>query len=234
MKPISETDLEQLSAYIDGELSDSERRFFQKRLSNDAELRVYCERVWIAASVLKSQPFQLMPANSAELIGSQCTSSGNTWASPMRLIASFGALAIVLGLGFQLTKPSGSPSNAMVQSVNSVPDINKTPVLVVQSPSAAPSENTSAVVAATPAPNLPNSIKTPIDASVQIASQNDPAEFELNESTRSKTWPRSNQGMDDYLARHNQMTDANASNGLISYAEILTNQEPLPQEQADK
>lgn len=234
MKPISETDLEQLSAYIDGELSDSERRFFQKRLSNDAELRVYCERVWIAASVLKSQPFQLMPANSAELIGSQCTFSGNAWASPMRLIASFGALAIVLGLGFQLTKPSESPSNAMVQSVNSVPAINKTPVFVVPSPSAVPSQNTTSVVPALPAPNSPNSVETPINASVQIASQNDPAEFELNESTRSKTWPRSNQGMDDYLARHNQMTDANASNGLISYAEILTNQEPLPQEQAEK
>lgn len=234
MKPISETDLEQLSAYIDGELSDSERRFFQKRLANDAELRVYCERVWIASSVLKSQPFQLMPENSAELIGSQCTHSANTWASPIRLIASFGALAIVFGLGFQLIKPSESPSNAMVQSVNSVPAVNKTPVLVVPSPSAVPSQNTSAVVATLPAQNSPNSVKIPINASVQMASQNDPAEFELNESTRSKTWPRSNQGMDDYLARHNQMTDANASNGLISYAEILTNQEPLPQEQADK
>ena len=49
MKPITETDLEQLSAYIDGELSDSERRFFQKRLSSDVELRAYCERVWIAS-----------------------------------------------------------------------------------------------------------------------------------------------------------------------------------------
>lgn len=234
MKPISESDLEQLSAYIDGELSDSERRFFQKRLSNDAELRVYCERVWIASSVLKSQPFQLMPENSAELIGSQCTSSANAWASPMRLIASFGALAIVLGLGFQLTKPSESPSNAMVQSVNSGPAINKTPVSVVPSPTALPTENTAALVAALPAPNSANSIKTPIDTSVQIASQNDPAEFELNESTRSKTWPRSNQGMDDYLARHNQMTDANASNGLISYAEILTDQETETQKSSSQ
>ena len=49
MKPITETDLEQLSAYIDGELSDSERRFFQKRLCNDAELRAACERAWIAS-----------------------------------------------------------------------------------------------------------------------------------------------------------------------------------------
>ena len=38
MKPISETDLEQLSAYIDGELHGSERRFFEKRLTADPAL----------------------------------------------------------------------------------------------------------------------------------------------------------------------------------------------------
>ena len=84
MKPISETDLEQLSAYIDGELSDSERRFFQKRLANDADLRAACERAWIASSVLKSQPMRLMPAGSADSICAQCQPESNAVKAPWR------------------------------------------------------------------------------------------------------------------------------------------------------
>ncbi|HWS41085.1 MAG TPA: hypothetical protein VN247_07355, partial [Arenimonas sp.] len=68
----------------------------------------------------------------------------------------------------------------------------------------------------------------------QNVAQTDPSQFELNENTRSKTWPRSTQGMDEYLVRHNQMVDANSSNGLISYAQILTDEEPSNQEQDDQ
>ena len=106
MKPISENDLEQLSAYIDGELSDSERRFFQKRLANDEALRAYCERAWIASSVLKSQPFQLMPADSAGRICARCEAPAGRFKLPVRLVASFSALALVAALGYQLLQPA--------------------------------------------------------------------------------------------------------------------------------
>jgi negative regulator of sigma E activity len=229
MKPITDTDLEQLSAYIDGELSDSERRFFQKRLSSDVELRAYCERIWIASSVLKSQPFQIMPLNNAESISSKCEHKRNFNFTPMRLVASFGALAIVAGIGFQLMKTTEMPST--VVQISS-PTATTLPVQVAQSTTQT-SQNDAVVD--------PNNSQQGVNASsalsvdnAQLVAQNDPSQFELNESTRSKSWPRSNQDMDEFLVRHNQMVDANSSNGLISYAQILTDEDSVIQEQGDQ
>lgn len=231
MKPITETDLEQLSAYIDGELSDSERRFFQKRLSSDVELRAYCERVWIASSVLKSQPFQILPKNCADIIGSQCQQKRSFVLTPMRLVASLGALAVVVGIGVQLMQPSEMQNN--VAQTNNSP-VTALPALVVQSPSVAESAQITTDVVPNNSLQSANPIAAPNVNNPQFVAQTDPSQFELNESTRSKSWPRSNQGLDEYLVRHNQMVDANSSNGLISYAQILTNEDSIIQEQGDQ
>lgn len=231
MKPITETDLEQLSAYIDGELSDSERRFFQKRLSSDVELRAYCERVWIASSVLKSQPLQILPNNCADIIGSQCQQKRSFVFTPMRLVASLGALAVVVGIGIQLMKPIDM-SNSVVQT-NTLPEITA-PALVVQSPVTVKSTKNIVDINPKSTAQIADNLSEPIVDNSQLVAYTDPSQFELNESTRSKSWPRSNQGMDDYLVRHNQMVDANSSNGLISYAQILTNDQSTTQEQGDK
>lgn len=218
MKPINDSDLEQVSAFIDGELSDSERRFFQKRLCNDAELRAYCERAWIASSVLKSQPFQLMPANSAEKIFAQCDDSPVTerfkW--PLRLVASFGALALVAGLGLQLMKPSAPTNVEVVKNTEST----AMPAVIESSQSVADARKPENAVAG-PKPVNASAKRKPVANAQQVALDN-PSQFELNEATRSKSWPTSNQGMDEYLTRHNQMIGSNANNGLVSYAQILT------------
>ena len=231
MKPINENDLEQVSAFIDGELTDSERRFFQKRLCNDAQLRAYCERAWIASSVLKSQPFQLMPSNSAEQICAQCEAPAASFKFPLRLVASFGALALVAGLGMQLMKPS-EPS---IASVARKPSSDVVPAQVQTS---APETN-NALLELEQITHV-NTTKMQVNSSAlpstaqnaQRAAQDNPSQFELNEATRSKTWPASNQNMDEYLARHNQMIGSNANNGLISYAQILTEATEVPAEQA--
>ena len=231
MKPINENDLEQVSAFIDGELSDSERRFFQKRLCNDAELRAYCERAWIASSVLKSQPFQLMPSNSAEQICAQCETPAATFKFPLRLVASFGALALVAGLGLQLMKPSEPLDNSVVKNSSSAP---ATAVVSVTAPVANNAlagleqlTHVNTTVKQVNSSALPNAVQ---DA--QRVAQDNPSQFELNEATRSKTWPAINQDMDEYLARHNQMIGSNANNGLISYAQILSEQTEVPAEHA--
>lgn len=213
MKPISETDLEQLSAYIDGELSDSERRFFQKRLANDADLRAACERAWIASSVLKAQPVHLMPAGSAEAICAQCQPESVTAKAPWRLVASFAALALVAGLAYQMLPSPEAPAVAgprIAQQVPEQPPIQGVPT----SKPAAPQTTTARASDKAPAAGSP--------ASEQLASVDDPTRFELNEATRSKSWPKRDQGMDDYLARHNQMTGNNTGNDLISYAQMLS------------
>jgi negative regulator of sigma E activity len=213
MKPISETDLEQLSAYIDGELSDSERRFFQKRLANDADLRAACERAWIASSVLKSQPMRLMPAGSADSICAQCQPESNAVKAPWRLVASFAALALVAGLAYQLMPGPEAPAAG-------------DPMIAQQAPVPSPAPNAAelapaSVQKASTKPTATAAVKSAAP-SEQIAAVDDPTRFELNEATRSKSWPKSDQAMDDYLARHNQMTGINTGNDLISYAQLLS------------
>lgn len=230
MKPITDIDLEQLSAYIDGELSYSERRFFQKRLSSDVELRAYCERVWIASCVLKSQPFQIMPLNCAESISSKCEHKRNFNFTSMRLVASFGALAIVAGIGFQLMKTTEIPSTvALISS----PTATTMPVQVAQSSTTHTSQN-DVSVDTNNSQQSANTSSAPSADNAQLVAQNDPSQFKLNESARSKSWPRSNQDMDEFLVRHNQMVDENSSNGLISYAQILTDEDSAIQEQGDQ
>ncbi|WP_297798727.1 sigma-E factor negative regulatory protein [Arenimonas sp. GDDSR-1] len=215
MKPISETDLEQLSAYIDGELSDSERRFFQKRLANDAELRAACERAWIASSVLKSQPMRLMPAGSADAICAQCQPEAGGTKAPWRLVASFAALALVAGLGYQLMPAPDvtAPDDRMLAQQTSVPPPSASPSGAEAAPAAV--QKAGAKPAARPAAKSD-------PPSTQLAAADDPTRFELNEATRSKSWPKSDQALDGYLARHNQMTGSNTGNDLISYAQMLS------------
>ncbi|HWR95787.1 MAG TPA: RseA family anti-sigma factor [Arenimonas sp.] len=219
MKPINENDLEQLSAYIDGELSDSERRFFQKRLANDEALRACCERAWIASSVLKSQPFQLMPADSAERICAQCDAPSSRFRQPLRLVASFGALALVAALGYQLLQPSDTAEPTLAQA----PQDRPTAVAAVPEPRVAQTGKPAAVAATGSRSVTGFDAAQPPDA--RIADGNDPSQFELNESTRAKSWPKSGQNMEDYVVRHNEMIGANANSGLVSYAQILAEPE---------
>jgi anti-sigma factor RsiW len=222
MKPINENDLEQLSAYIDGELSDSERRFFQKRLANDEALRAYCERAWIASSVLKSQPFQLMPVDSAERICAQCDAPSARFRQPFRLVASFGALALVAALGYQLLLPSDTARPTLAQA----PEARPTAVPAALDPRAAQAGKPAAVaVTGDVTAGVP---VTSQDPDQRVADVNDPSQFELNETTRAKSWPKSGQDMEDYLVRHNEMIGANANSGLVSYAQILAEPEPDP------
>jgi hypothetical protein len=222
MKPINENDLEQLSAYIDGELSDSERRFFQKRLANDETLRAYCERAWIASSVLKSQHIQLMPIDSAGRICMQCEPPPRRFKPSWSMAASFGAMALVASLGYQLLLPASRHQTEIAQTGD-----------------AAPSKNSSNPIAAIP--DTPNPVPAqPIDVvtdkpvkSVKptpdpgLLASSDPSQFELNEATRSTAWPKRAQGMDDYVVRHNEMAGARAGNGLVSYAQMLAEPEQV-------
>ena len=213
MKPISETDLEQLSAYVDGELSDSERRFFQKRLANDADLRAACERAWIASSVLKSQPMRLMPAGSADAICAQCQPETSGVKTLWRLVASFAALTLVAGLAYQLMPGSEAP-------------VAGDPMIAQQAPIPSPAPTVAEAVPAlvqkaSTKPATADAVKSAAPWQ-QLAAVDDPTRFELNEATRSKSWPKRDQAMDDYLARHNQMTGSNTGNDLISYAQMLS------------
>ena len=61
MNDATDTILEQLSAYMDGELPAAEARFLQRRLEADAGLRATWARMQVASTCLLGQPFRPMP-----------------------------------------------------------------------------------------------------------------------------------------------------------------------------
>jgi len=223
MKPINETDMEQLSAYIDGELSDSERRFFQKRLAADAGLRAACERAWIASSVLKSQPIQLMPASCADAVTARCEANART-RGPWRMVASFAALAVAFGLGLQLL-PSGQPEAVPLAQSESAS-------VQAQSASAPPAMTQREIpaLAKAPAKNTTPAAKPSGPIAPISRDAGNPSEFALNEAVLAKSWPQRDAAMQDYLVRHNRMAGNAAGNDLIAFAELLSEPQPVAEQ----
>lgn len=224
MKPISESDLEQLSAYIDGELSDSERRFFQKRLAADAGLRAACERAWVASAVLRSQPIRLMPSGSAEAICAGCPDKAPSNAR-WRIAASFAAAVVAVGLGLQWW-PSG-------QSQPAAPRVAAAPLApqtAAPAPVAQPAKAAAPVQVAASKPSAPAQGRA---SALPGADTGNPSQFALNEAVLAKSWPKRDAAMQDYWVRHNRMAGNAAGNDLIAYAELLAEppHEPAAQEQ---
>ena len=221
MKPISETDLEQLSAYIDGELHGSERRFFEKRLTADPALREAFERAWLASAVLKAQPFRLMPESSAADICARCDADAfPRYGRTRALVASLAVLTVAVGIGYRLWPTAESPEPEAVE-------------LVAKPASRALPKPPGAAATVQSAPVVRRNLQRPqlADNDAPAAAgvpADDPSGFELNEATRSKAWPKRDQALDDYLVRHNQMSGS-AGSDLISYAELLSEPDAAPQ-----
>lgn len=225
MKPINENDLEQLSAFIDGELSDSERRFFQKRLASDAELRAACERAWIASSVLKSHPIHLMPKSCADDICARCDEIPQP-SQYLRWVASFAALAVAFGLGVQMIPGKNDIPNSMAEPA--VVTATQNPIPTRLAPSQKP--ETGLLASATPLPVNGSTVNQNAarPEPVEKPDIGNPSQFTLNEAVLAKSWPERDSAMQGYLIRHNQMAGNSAGNDLISYAELLA--EPAPSE----
>lgn len=69
--------LEQLSAWMDGELPADEARFLQRRLGNDVALREQWERWQIASACLRRAPVRVMDADLADRIASAIAPAAN-------------------------------------------------------------------------------------------------------------------------------------------------------------
>ena len=93
--------LEQLSAWMDGELPADEARFLQRRLANDVALREQWERWQVASACLHGHPVRPMDADLPARIAAGIAGAAND--SPARRptfawLASAAALVLVVAL----------------------------------------------------------------------------------------------------------------------------------------
>ena len=117
MTPIEPRLLEQLSAWMDGELPADEARFLQRRLANDVALREQWERWQLAADCLKGHPVRLQDAALAGRIqaaiaaGPQRRSaSGLGWLASAAAIAL--AAVLLPGVLSEAPAPEGVAASA--------------------------------------------------------------------------------------------------------------------------
>ena len=107
--------LEQLSAWMDGELPADEARFLQRRLGNDVALREQWERWQVASACLRRAPVRVMDADLADRVAGAIAPAANdapVQRSRMAWLASATALvlAAVLLPGILAVDPRRSPA----------------------------------------------------------------------------------------------------------------------------
>lgn len=224
---------EQLSAYMDGELSDEQARFLQRRLEHDLELRRKWQRLQVAASCMKGQPW--LPARSGLGEGVQAALAASAAAaSPSRrplagwaVAASLAALAVVFGprlMPAADTAPTMADASRPAQA------------RLVPSPGAADLVSDPGQDLAGAAPVQGSAISGP-DAAIIASTQppqsplslaQSPTEFPLVEGEQKASWPRSglpgvpdDPALEAYLVRHNQMLANDGLGGFVPYVDVL-------------
>jgi hypothetical protein len=221
-----ETTCEQLSAWMDGELSPEEARFLERRLQHDAALRAKWERMQLASSCLRGHDLRPMPELAERVaVALEGPEAPARRARPWfgwAIAASLAVLAIALVP--RLQSPPAAPPVATTPPVPA-PTV-PAPVITAPTPGAA---DLVAERAPEPAPAVPGSEAPAVAAATPATAPLSPTEFPLAE--RSATWPRaglpgSDTAMEGYLVRHNEMANADALGGFVPYLDVVTAEAP--------
>jgi negative regulator of sigma E activity len=240
---------EQLSAWMDGELSPEEAKFLERRLQHDETLQALYARMQVMSACMKGQQVRPMPRSLCENIKAQLASepsplSENTaivvkkrspifaWAAA----ASIAALAVVFAprLWQESAQPISAPDLVATQKNDTY---------------AAPTFASADMVAQEARPevasfNLPkvkgDVLENPTasrgeQSPMPLANVESPENFPLNASTQKKTWPHSSLASDNdpaleaYLVRHNQMMTDGGLGGFVPYVDVMSEgQEKTP------
>lgn len=201
-RPVARPDdtlLEDLCAWMDGELPPDQARFLERRLAHEPALREQVERWQLASATLRGQPLRLMPAGFCECVAGELARQplprgGRRWPLAAGIAAAALALAFLPGLVGQGGAPGLPPAPELVRQ---------------------------------PAPALPV-LPGPDDARRSPVPAAGLGELALDEEDvpRARPWPRSPLAQDDrameaYLVRHNAMMAADGLGGFMPYVDVV-------------
>lgn len=240
--PVDNLLLEQLSAYMDGELPEAEARFLQRRLEHDAELRGQWMRLHLAANCLKNQAWQPMDGRLCQQVAAG-TADGHPVRRPRPLLrwamaASVAALAVLFAP--RLMHNADSLDNARV--VARTAPAATAPEHILASPASAdlvavrPTATVVATPAASGAPAMPGNgsdllaanAPAPARESPMPLEAQSPSDFPLVTSGDKRGWPKSellgagsDPALEAYLVRHNQMLANDGLGGFVPYVDVV-------------
>lgn len=193
-----ETALEQLSAWMDGELPPDQARFLLRRLEADPALRARFERWQLAAACLRGQAVRLQAPAVADGIAAALAAQRGASRHRGAWSAAAAVLAVALMLPQWLSPDAG-------------PDL-----MPVLRPLPSPG-----LLAGNAGPRAPVS-------SLPAAAEASVAEFPLVLEPGGRPWPRSPlapdpAALDAYLVRHSALAAQDGSAGLLPYVDAMAN-----------
>lgn len=206
MNPHDDTLLQDLSAWMDGELPPDQARFLERRLAADPELRARWERWQFASACLRGQvalPSPGLPGAVAAALAGETPVVRRRWPWVAGLAAAVLAAALLPGLTGSGDSP-GLPSPAPGLAGPDRP----APVLPVPgSGPVSPAPVAGEVLAVDPAPVArpwPRSPLAPDD-----------------------------RAMEAYLVRHNAMAAGDGLGGFMPYVDVVAHEQAVPAAEAD-
>lgn len=199
MTPPDKKLLEDLCAWIDGELPPDQARFLERRLANEPALRDQVERWQLASASLRGQPLRLMPATLADAVAQAVRAEptprpGHRWPWAAGIAAAALGLALLPGLVGRDGSPGLPPAPALVRSEVPV----RSPVLEVEAARVSP---------------VPRQDLRELTAGLSVEPS-------------ARPWPRSPLGQDErameaYLVRHNALMAADGLGGFMPYVDVV-------------
>ena len=233
---------EQLSAFMDGELPEAQARFLMRRLEHDVELRATWERMHVAASCLRSQPWQpSRPSLHADVdaaLASAATAHGGRPLLRWAMVASVAALAVLFAPRLMHPGSTTAPAMATASPRPAVDHTLASPAsadLVAMHVEERGSSEVSAPLAVASSTRATNLIgQSPQvfakESPLPLSSQS-PSDFPLVDTGDKRNWPRSeligqasDPAIEAYLVRHNQMMANDGLVGFVPYVDVVARQ----------
>lgn len=196
--------LEDLCAWLDGELPPDQARFLERRIANEPALQAQVERWQLASASLRGQPLRLMPAGLAENVARAVRAEpaprrAHHWPWAAGIAAAVLGLALIPGLVGEGDSPGLPPAPELVRSEAPLrPALLDTPAIRV---SPVPREDIRELAAG------------------------------LAGEPAARPWPRSPLAQDDrameaYLVRHNALMASDGLGGFMPYVDVVAHGEP--------
>lgn len=230
--------LEQLSAWMDGELPDAEARFLQRRLEHDEALRAAWTRLQLASQCLRRQDWQPMDAGFASRVAAGLGAERSPGLRrPLRwaMAASVATLALLMAPRLLQQAAVPAPTIAEVpapaaEHVIASPASADLVAMRLPEPQPAPAASTPTdqpLVATAP----PSDRASPLPLAARELES--PSDFPLVDNGEARTWPRSelvaassDPAIEAYLVRHNQMLAEDGLGGFVPYVDVVANGRP--------
>jgi len=190
--------LEDLSAWMDGELPPDQARFLERRLAGDPVLRARLERWQLASAGLRGQPLRLMPeslaGDIAAAVADQSRPSRRRWPWAAGAVAAALSLALLPGLLEFDAAPALPPANPGLVARPSPPPLEVSPV----------------------APVSP--LPLPVEG---LALGREPVARPWPRSPVARD-PRA---IESYLVRHNALIGGDGVGGFMPYVDVVAHDE---------